>query len=643
MVRKPVTYARKKKNNLRHVDPRTQSSPIRAINDPEEEISLSEMSRRIQKRSRQSWGVDGASGLQIDNCAGRALKKLKLDKNHASRSPQGTLSPITQTRRKELRTPYNSSLTQQQVFELEPSKGNNFSKTDSSPVPFASSIVSSNKRPGRTHNYGRGKFPSQRTSSSNLKENAISPLPRSPPNPATKKENIKTFRPSSSAFFAHMGTLASPFTSKPSSPISSANAHSAHASRAQASAINGKRALSDAHFNANLPSYCSQPQNQTQSATASPARPYDDESLKARRPSAPSATIQRPDAWFSSHTSTARLSDQIISSSVDFFFPGAFNRHIVVDFNRPPSQLSCNMDYDEAFFNEALEVSTPFKQRSTAQDKIQDLTTSTSENPRLQPLSLDSGFFDSWQSDSIISPPKPSDRTAYNQDSEGHDSALTLKSPLIDAPSSKNLDPLQGLFNRLDLGIDHGISLDIEVDTRPSLHLCPSETRDASVEPVNGRKRRGTIRASDLSASSLEGPRRTRSGTVVQGSIRPRRERSDTVVARPGADCIYGPDSSACPVDVEMADGTKCLNAEVLTASAITLGKTEQQDDELLLKGQWIDEEWAVAAPPSPILPRRKEKVITQWRKRFELKKATGIWGSGHDPDDGEDDPLLLK
>lgn len=192
---------------------------------------------------------------------------------------------------------------------------------------------------------------------------------------------------------------------------------------------------------------------------------------------------------------------------------------------------------------------------------------------------------------------------------------------------------------------------DQSVDGKPlqsPVHIPLSQTKQVAVISVSekrtGRDRRGTLRASDFSVSGssvLAGPRRTRSGTVVQGSTRPRRERSDTIVARPSNSAS----SNRLPIpssagDVTMSDS---IGDPGRRGVDVLMATTEEQDDELLLKNNWIDEEWVVAAPPSPVLPRRKRKVFTEWRRRFEQRKASGIWGMEHDPDNGEDDPLLLK
>lgn len=77
-------------------------------------------------------------------------------------------------------------------------------------------------------------------------------------------------------------------------------------------------------------------------------------------------------------------------------------------------------------------------------------------------------------------------------------------------------------------------------------------------------------------------------------------------------------------------------------ASAVAEGG----DDELLLGGHWVEEDWAVS-PPSIVrssIVRPKGPKFKQWKKGWKPGRAPGTWGMrDHDEDDGEDDPLLLK
>ncbi|KAG6886117.1 hypothetical protein C0993_002636 [Termitomyces sp. T159_Od127] len=662
MARKPVTYARKRNRNIREPVPQTRSSPIDMISNPNEEIATCEMQRRMLKRSRQT-----CSALTTDRTenAEQLSKKPKLNDQRAYEFPQTvtTVSSIL-VDQPGLQTPHNTGLTQEQVFKLESSRGGclQSEEYELSPVPLMLPQAFCNEQILPAHSLDQKYM--HKTSSSNLKENAIPSVSKFPlesrpnsyglacrQNPTEHAAKLKNKT-------STQGMLASPFASKPSSPqklsISTLSSQGESLRGCQSS----KRILSDTHFDPNLPLHRTQTLVQAHSTTNSPTLRHEDESVKARRPSAPCATSQRPDvaAWFSSYSSATNLHDQILSSSADFFVSCFGSRNLAVDFNRPPSQLSCNFDYDEAFFGDALEISTPIKlkgQRSSGSicldspDVVEGLDSDTDLNSRTL-HSLNSDTFGSWVTDSLISSPTLSLKSACSLSEEDRNATFELDHDLakpasllplsavkqLSSPSYvENPESLQDLFTKLDLRIDDGMYC-----TKQVAVIAANEKR-------TGRDRRGTIRASDLpvaGSSVLEGPRRTRSGTVVQGSTRPRRERSDTIVARPSNSA-----SSNCPPipsmrvgDVTMSDNTGEPGRQGVD---VMMATTEEQDDELLLKNHWIEEDWVVAAPPSPVLPRRKRKAITEWRRRFEQKKASGIWGMEHDPDNGEDDPLLLK
>ncbi|KAG6841462.1 hypothetical protein C0991_010887 [Blastosporella zonata] len=644
------------------------------------------MSRRMLKRSRRSWKdtLSGSTRTVEDN-AEQNSKKPKLKHTIA----------VSPSRGIELQTPHRTILTEEQVFRIESSRGGALPLDyEFSPVPPASSLWVSKQVPA-TRGVDRIKQVSHKTSSSNLKENAIPTFHRSSsksrPGDTTLGSSASKSKPKLSTRGA---SLASPFTSKPSSPLISSTEPLPHAD------LGLKRPLSDTHYNPNLPS---RQTIQAQSTSSSPARTFVDESMKARRPSAPCASAPLSDAasLFSSYKSTATFRDHILSSS-EFFLSGRRNYDHPVDFNRPPSQLSCNFGYDERFFGDALEVSTPFGTRQSlgptfadspdsTDDEDTDLhhrTLHSSDMQITRPLSLPSGVLGSWLSDSLISPPTLSHNSAYTRQGP-FDQDVDIPKSLISSESSLGLgenptippsqelsknfltceasdvercqEPLQELFTKLELGLDdvptsrpHVLrtrSLDLDTDHssagRPlqsPAQISPSRMKtvpdETAVVKRAGRDRRGTIRASDFPVSgpsALGGPRRTRSGTVVQGSIRPRRERSDTV--RPSTsvvDCVLAP---SLDVDVDMLDVTENLRRQELTDVLMT---TDEQEDELLLKDHWVDEDWAVAAPPSPTLPLRKRKGHPEWRKRFELRMASGLWGIGKRDDDGKDDPLNL-
>ncbi|KAG6898302.1 hypothetical protein C0992_011893 [Termitomyces sp. T32_za158] len=643
MARKPITYARKRNRGIGKPVPQTRSSPIATITNPDEEIATCEMQRRMLKRSRQTWKSHTSGGAEnVEHLP----KKPKPNGHRTHESPQAvtTVSSIPVDQH-ELRTPHNTGLAQEQVFKLGSSRGETLQSKEYelSPVPPALPLAFCNEQSFAARGLERKNL--HKTSSCNLKENAIPEFSKlsseSKPNSSGsvfRQNSSKHTEKVKNKLFTQ-GMLASPFASKPSSPQQSSTLTlSSQVGSLQDCKTSLKRVLSDTHFNPNLPSHRTQTLSQAHSTSNSPTSRHEDELLKARRPSAPSATSQRPNvtAWFSSYSSATNIRDQILSSSADFFASCLGSHNLAVDFNRPPSQLSCNLDYDEAFFGDALEISTPFKPKGQhSSDSLFLNSPGAAERPDMdpgsdgralhlsdvhvtRPLSLNPDIFGSWVTDSLISSPTLS---------QGRKPALTRA---------------QSLDHEIDR-LSDGKPL------QPPAYLPFSQTKQVVVisgnEKRTGRDRRGTIRASDFpiaGSSILAGPRRTRSGTVVQGSTRPRRERSDTIVAKPynlaSSSCLPAPSMRAG--DVTMSDSTGDSGRQGVDVAMAT---TEEQDDELLLKGNWIDEEWVVAAPPSPVLPRRRRKALTEWRRRFEQKKASGIWGMEHDPDNGEDDPLLLK
>lgn len=104
-------------------------------------------------------------------------------------------------------------------------------------------------------------------------------------------------------------------------------------------------------------------------------------------------------------------------------------------------------------------------------------------------------------------------------------------------------------------------------------------------------------------------------------------------------------------VDVDMQD------ADVLPQDTVhedvLMSEVDEFEDEMLLKSHWHDEDWVVAEPPSPIIPRQKAKM-RDWKKEWEREKnwerrqqklgnSTGSWGlSEHDEDDEGHDLLDL-
>ncbi|KAG6845019.1 hypothetical protein H0H87_001540 [Tephrocybe sp. NHM501043] len=700
MARNTITYARKRNRNKRTSILRAQSSPIQPITNPEEEC-YPEVSCRTLKRHRHAWKATTSEINPLEENASQAFKKPKL----AHESPL----PIAETSLS-LQTPHPTSNTEEQVFKIESSRGEALPiGYDFSPVP-PTSLLGFAKQESITSGAIRTKH---KTSSSNLKENAIPTFSRHISSKSRNGVSEAMIDPvahrsskSKSKLSTRGASLASPFTSKPSSP--QRTPAEPLPSSSELLPARPRRTLSDTHYNPNLPPRRALPQ--PQSTSSSPARNAEAELTKIRRPSAPSTIAQRPDimSWFPSYTSTTTFRDHILSSSENFLMdPGTRKR--TVDFNRPPSQLSCNIKYDEAFFGDALEVSTPFGPRARrsptfadSPDSLDDDGHSDDRMRRLfgikitRSLSLQTDVLGSWLSDSLISPPTlPRDGAyTYALPCEGYIDMTSLPKPCISGesslglgenmilPPSNNLlddfsareersddadgkdfpEPLQGLFKKLELGLNDGLprppllrtrSLDHQSDLVPvgqslksPAKISPFKTKVASNDAIivkrSGRDRRGTIRASDFAvsgSSALGGPRRTRSGTVVQGPTRTHRERSDTIVARSSNLTESTPVPSLGASDVDMHDVTDDTNHQELGDAIMGI---DENDDELLLKGPWVDEDWVVAAPPSPVLPRRKNKGIPEWWKRFELKNRSGAMGIGHSDGDGEDDPLLL-
>ncbi|KAG6907893.1 hypothetical protein DXG01_007000 [Tephrocybe rancida] len=708
MARKPITYAHKRNRNKRTSVLRTESSPIQDIANPEEELAYSEMSRRMLKRSRQTWKGTSGSARAAEDKADQPNKKLKLNGQDIRKSSSVTSG--FPTRQYELQTPHHTVLTEELVFRIESSRGGPLpSDYEFSPVPPVSFLDLSKQQTPAIRGVDQGKKSSQKTSSSSLKENAVPTFigPSLKSKSGTSDTAAQSSRPKSK-LSAYRASLASPFASKPSSPQPlSTETFASQAEPIRLSKSSLKRTLSDTHYNPNIPSHRAHLPTQSQSTLNSPVRYHEDGTSKARRPSAPCSIAQRPNvtSWFPSYSSTTAFCDQVMSSS-EPFLSGLRTREIAVDFNRPPSQLSYNFEYDEAFFGDALEISTPFGPKaerpsaptfsespdSTDEDDDDqhspDGTLRSSEMQITRPLSLHSGHLGSWLSDSLISPPSIH-KSAYSQPPFNEDVDMTSpRKPSTSCQSFLGLDetkdirlshelpedggrtapledpePLQELFDRLELSFDDGMywharpdarsrtrSLDLEPDRssgeqslQSPARISPSKTKAVHVESVAKRDRRGTIRASDFpvpGSSVLGGPRRTRSGTVVQGPTRPRRERSDTVVARPPNSVLLGCAATSSGVgDVDMADVTSDAGHKDVGDVSMTV---DERDDELLLKDHWVDEDWAVAAPPSPVLPRRKNG-IPEWRKRFELKRASGAWSIGHSVDNGESDLLLLR
>jgi hypothetical protein len=348
----------------------SNSSPLEDISDPEQYLARPEMARRILKRCRSG---SASTILNLSKycmqVSGNKKPRMSVEENQE----KSLILPLTD--KYNLQTPYPTQLTEGQVYKLESSKGLPLSPDhEFSPVPLVPphrSFSPAPRKPTRiTHNAKtRGHDDlAHRTSSRSLKENMTGRNSRSssksvPKSAVSTTENLsRRMTRSRSKARGYRLPLASPYTSRPSSP----RTHPLQDLRAQPTAkirtttgANPKRTFSDTYYNPNLP----QPQSTANSPTH---RPREAQDLKARRPSAPSATSHRPDvaSWFVSRSNQDVTTKSASSSDVLTIFDIGSRcggrRESCVDFNRPPSQLSFTSAYDENIFGDVQGVSTPF-------------------------------------------------------------------------------------------------------------------------------------------------------------------------------------------------------------------------------------------------------------------------------------------
>jgi hypothetical protein len=380
MGRKQITYAHKRSRNRNHGTQESKSSPLDDISDPEQYLTHPEMTRRILKRSRRSGSGSTSLDVSENHVQGtqvHSYKKLRTSPPEEDQQGKSFIFPFNDNC-SNLHTPHPTQLTEDQVFKLESSRGLPLSPDhEFSPVPLAPPQRGFSPVPyliptritHKTTKRGKDSLFRQ-TSSKSLKENmstrssrpALKSAPRS--TISTAGNSSHRTRSRSKARDSRL-PLASPFTSQPSSP----NTHSLHTRLINkpikinkidnliitTTTANSKRTLADTHYNPNLP--------QAQSTANSPARPaHEAECVKARRPSAPSATSYRPDvaSWFVSPSNH----DDIAKTESVLNVSGCGRRGLGVDFNRPPSQLSFTSAYDEDFFGDAQGFSTPFGLKS---------------------------------------------------------------------------------------------------------------------------------------------------------------------------------------------------------------------------------------------------------------------------------------
>jgi len=330
MKRKQVTYAHKRNRNRRIL--LLHSSPglldMENVNeDPDHHLTRTQMATRMLKRSRH---FGSTISTQISKKSRLSLHEDSTHSTYPSRPPV------------DLQTPNPTLLTEAQVFQLESSVGQVLPPGyEFSPVPAQAF------RP----------LPLRHTRSQSLKENAVAP-------PSRSSESLSRYRVStndngptgilkrptrSSSRSQNRLPLASPFTSQPSSPQMKNDANKT---------INSsKRALSDIKYNTNIPDQ----RNQAQSTFNSPTyQDMETEISRRRRPSAPCSTAVRPDISLTLNSSKTNFRNESVSIFPNFDPSDYFVPRLVVDFNRPPSQLSYTSTYNENFFDDAIDFSTPF-------------------------------------------------------------------------------------------------------------------------------------------------------------------------------------------------------------------------------------------------------------------------------------------
>ncbi|KAJ6462044.1 hypothetical protein C8R47DRAFT_102816 [Mycena vitilis] len=475
-------------------------------------------------------------------------KKLKPSGVTPSGSPVG--SPPSQY----YETPHPSALTEEQKFKLNSSRGLPVNPDQFSPLPASHRIFS-------------------RTGSRNLKENAS--------HRAHKKGKL----------------LDSPFNSRPSSTASSpqkSHGQSAAAFEKHATQKLPKRTLSDTHYNPNIP--------QSASTTTSPIRAHSP--IRARRPSAPSPL--RPGHWIPKDTAAIGSFDFDFHSALvnPFSLPSTVSD---IDFNRPPSSLSCYGDADSQFFDDVQGISTPATKKRAYTHMADDDDDDELQEPDLTITQDDMDVVSvgmkviptrersPWLSDSLISPPAshewahpPQEGASTSQDVDmDDDSSLHLGRAPGFVPDGGASGDGTGVGERDLSHVFDGLALAtknrfITGRTR-SLDSAPDGDDEVHPKP-KGRDRRGTIRASDFK-NSVPPARRTRSGTVIGPPTTLQRTRS--------------------------FDGGEVNEEEEL--------------------GEWCADGWVVAAPPSPVVTRKRPRTMKDAsdvhspERRDELDVLSGL------------------
>ncbi|KAJ7056154.1 hypothetical protein C8F01DRAFT_1373127 [Mycena amicta] len=460
----------------------------------------------------------------------------------------------------------------------------------SKPTPAASPKAT----PAASPSYFETPYPSLLTEEQKFKLNSsrpvhpdqVSPFPDARPitsrTSSRKQKENASLRTSKKAKF-----LDSPFNSRPGSTVTSPQKTMPSPEKKSF-----KRTLSDTNYNPNIP--------QSASTANSPA--YIHSSIRARRPSAPSPP--RPGDWLRKDHILSNLDLDLQNAFANpFFFPTD------VDFNRPPSSLSMYGDSDH-FFDDAQGVSTPASQRGAyrvppagidTDDELDDVmqdamdvdATVPAPGPRLKDFPRERS---PWLSDSLISPPNsqewndPSQKGAYirspvqDVDMEDELSLGLGLGPPLPADNQRPGD-LKQMFDGLAIGSKNLFgSRTRSLDS--TAHHAPAEPTESGPKS-KGRDRRGTIRASDF----VKNPGGGGGGAGPTAAGLARRTRSGTVIGPP---------------------------AQRDRARSLDRGDVLGQVDEGEELGGWCAEDWAVAAPPSPLLtrkpaPRSQRRVSVSW------------------------------
>ena len=356
----------------------------------------------------------------------------------------------------DLQTPLPTALSESQVFRLQSSRGQPLSPNhEFSPLPLAPKNVSNLNATSSQRAYMRRNNIFLKENALNYDSVALVPGPASRSHsqaknttPGSSLDLKQKSRPALNDAFLTSGAtdnLASPFSSRPSSPDVSPRGRSDNfvLQAAQAIVSNDQIAINTDGFACEIPTS----RSQIRSTTTSPARSPRSSSVHSdssktlsstRRPSAPTASRPQLDSW----SRLLPVSDSIFheaSQQKSEREPATFSLHTelppgcaepgfrsatlrerqkwvwsdaAVDFNRPPSQLSFHSD----IFDDVQGVSTPargirktdsFLDDEQEMDFVGQLASRPLflSPPHKPDASTPASPTDSWITDSLISPP----------------------------------------------------------------------------------------------------------------------------------------------------------------------------------------------------------------------------------------------